>query len=184
MKTLTIQVWDGGGRKATMVFTAFPVRIGRADTADCYLDYPYVSRVHARIDLRGGRLYLCDDGSRHGTWVHAACERLTPGRAVELELVENEFRIGRLTLKVEVRDAPDDATFEESPEIRHAVGTVALRLLQQMAAARAPSAPPLTTVEEVTAFVGRIDAVLDVLIESVVGPGRRGSERDASAVGG
>ncbi len=105
MKTLRLHVHDGA-RSATLVFSRFPVLVGRDPHSDCLLEFPVVSRHHARIDLRGGRLTLCDEGSSLGTWVHNQSRRLPVGMLVDLESVADEFWIGSLRLRAELRDIP------------------------------------------------------------------------------
>ncbi len=73
---------DRGDAPTTMHFTSFPVRIGRGEEAECRLEFPYVSRLHARIDLVDGQLVLQDVGSRTGTWIldHARRRRAWTAR--------------------------------------------------------------------------------------------------------
>ena len=103
MKTLRLHIHDGA-RSATLVFSRFPVLVGRDPGSDCHLAFPVVSRRHARIDLRGTRLTLCDEGSSLGTWVVNQSRRLPPGVFVDLESVANEFWIGTLRVHAELRD--------------------------------------------------------------------------------
>jgi len=103
MKTLRLHIHDGA-RSATLVFSRFPVRIGRDPGAECHLAFPVVSRQHARIDLRGTRLTLCDEGSRLGTWVHNQSRRLPAGMRVDLESIASEFWIGSLRVHAVVHD--------------------------------------------------------------------------------
>jgi len=106
MKTLLLHVSDGP-RTTTLEFRSFPVRLGRDPAAHCRLEFPFVSRRHARIDLREGRLTVSDEGSRMGTWVDGGARRLEPGAAVDLESTGNEMCIGLLVVRAEVRDEPD-----------------------------------------------------------------------------
>lgn len=72
--------------------------IGRAATSDIAIPDPFVSTTHARCDLRGGRVWVEDLGSRNGTLVNGrrisgpvalrAGDRLTVGR-VTFRLVED-----------------------------------------------------------------------------------------------
>lgn len=94
---------DRGDQPITMHFVSFPVRIGRGTDAECRLEFPHVSRVHARIDLVDGQLLLQDEGSTTGTWVHDHSRRLQKGATVALATVGNEFHIGPdLRLRVEL----------------------------------------------------------------------------------
>jgi pSer/pThr/pTyr-binding forkhead associated (FHA) protein len=103
MKTLRLHIHDGA-RAATLVFSRFPVLVGRDPHADCRLEFPVVSRHHARIDLRDGRLLLCDEGSSLGTWVHNQSRRLPVGVLLDLQSVADEFWIGSLRLRAELRE--------------------------------------------------------------------------------
>lgn len=102
MKTLRLHIHEGACR-ATLVFSRFPVVVGREPSADCVLESPFVSRRHARIDLRDGRrLTLSDEGSSLGTWVHNCSRRLPVGLALDLESVSNEFTIAHLRMRAEL----------------------------------------------------------------------------------
>jgi adenylate cyclase len=92
--------------------------IGRAQTCDLVINAPTISRQHARVRLRGGRVYLSDAGSTYGTLVNG-----TPIEG-ERELSGGEtFVIGHLqiTLTKEVleRDMLSDShhVLEESAAI-------------------------------------------------------------------
>jgi serine/threonine protein kinase len=61
--------------------------IGRGEDCDLQLNDPSVSRVHARITLLDGRVYLEDAGSRWGTLVNGIptdSRELSPGDRVEI----------------------------------------------------------------------------------------------------
>jgi serine/threonine protein kinase len=61
--------------------------VGRGEDCDLRLNDPSVSRVHARITLLDGRVYLEDAGSRWGTLVNGIpteSRELTPGDRVEI----------------------------------------------------------------------------------------------------
>jgi predicted component of type VI protein secretion system len=115
MKTLRLHVAHGT-RTATLVFSRFPILIGRDPRAECRLEFPEVSRRHARIDLREGRLTLCDEGSLVGTWVAQRTRRLAPGVVTDFESVGNAFAIGDLELRAELREiGPADDGDEREP---------------------------------------------------------------------
>jgi hypothetical protein len=103
MKTLHLHVHDGV-RAATLLFSRFPVLVGRDPRAGCRLEFPAVSRQHARIDLCEGRLTVCDEGSLLGTWVLDKTRRLPPGVPTDLESVGNEISIGDLRLRAELHE--------------------------------------------------------------------------------
>ena len=46
--------------------------VGRAEACDLRFDDPYLSRVHAKIEVRSGQLRIRDLGSSGGTWVNDA----------------------------------------------------------------------------------------------------------------
>jgi adenylate cyclase len=48
--------------------SAMPVHLGRADTAEFFIEDPRVSRLHAKIEWRKGSFFLTDMSS-FGTWV-------------------------------------------------------------------------------------------------------------------
>jgi hypothetical protein len=61
--------------------------VGRGEDCDLRLNDPSVSRVHARITLLEGRVYLEDAGSRWGTLVNGVpteSRELTPGDRVDI----------------------------------------------------------------------------------------------------
>lgn len=103
MKTVHLHV-RYGGRTSTLVFSRFPIRIGREEPSECRLAFRFVSRSHAVLVLRGGRLWLRDLGSKGGTFVHNSAVRLDPANFVDLEKVDWEFQIGRLSLRAELLD--------------------------------------------------------------------------------
>ncbi len=177
---------DRGQKPTTLRFSTFPVRIGRGEDVECRLEFPYVSRLHARIDLIDGRLLLQDEGSRSGTWVHDHSRRLQRGARVDLATVGNEFCVGPdLRVRVEL----DEQTIEQSCFVTLSgvrprpsrVDTRALAVLQEIASTYVPYAPALGSVEAVTEFAARLDTVLSLLIEGI-GAMRYAIEREAGAM--
>jgi ABC-type multidrug transport system ATPase subunit len=59
-------------------WAALPVRVGRAPDADLRLTEPTVSRQHAVLEVREGRLYVRDLDSRYGTFVNGVQVRERP----------------------------------------------------------------------------------------------------------
>lgn len=96
------------GRTRSFTFDSFPVRIGRDESNDCELAFPFVSRLHATIELRGGALVLCDEGSRNGVYVRGA--RLERNECVDLGAVGFEFEIMTVRIRATLRQVPDTAT--------------------------------------------------------------------------
>jgi predicted component of type VI protein secretion system len=113
VKALHLQVIDGF-KTATLVFTRFPVRIGRESPSECLLTLPFVSKVHARLELRDDVLVLIDEGSRNGTFLAGRLQRLAPGVPVELRTVDHEFWIGSIRMKAAL--VGDDVDLEPTLE--------------------------------------------------------------------
>lgn len=79
-------VWPSLGRPWWVVWPE-AVRVGRGSECEIRLEDPAVSWAHAEIRMAGGRLELCDLGSRNGTLVEGRpVERasLEAGREVEV----------------------------------------------------------------------------------------------------
>lgn len=74
---------------------ATPIRIGRAGANAICIQHDSVSREHAEVALRNGRLYLRDLKSRNGTWLNGAPVR----RPAELH-TGDRILIGRVRLFV------------------------------------------------------------------------------------
>ena len=103
--------------------------LGRGADAATRLDEPSVSRVHARLELDGGRVRVEDLGSKNGSWLGG--ERLSGLR--ELEPGE-ELRAGRTVLALAI--APFRNSDEVTPgESRPAPWPVRAVLLAAAAAA-------------------------------------------------
>ena len=91
-----------GVQTTRLLFSRFPVRIGREAPSDCILDFPFVSKCHARLELNDGALVLHDEGSRNGIFVRAGRERVGAGDGVPLAGVGGEFQIGTLRFQAVV----------------------------------------------------------------------------------
>ena len=87
----------------TLFFAKLPIRIGRDALNECQLGFPYVSRAHAVVERRDGRLTLRDVGSRFGTFAPSGV-RLPAEQPIDLADVGFEFAIGEIGLRVEVAD--------------------------------------------------------------------------------
>ena len=90
--------------------------VGRGEDCDLRLYDPSVSRVHARITLLDGRVYLEDAGSRWGTLVNGMpteSRELFPGDRVE---------IGDTQLRLEA-DSPLVTTIAPDPQAHSAKGS-------------------------------------------------------------
>lgn len=60
---------ESGEPTTTQVMEAGELVIGRSEAELRFPDDPYMSPMHARLDLRDGQLWLRDLGSRNGTWM-------------------------------------------------------------------------------------------------------------------
>ncbi|MFN0132175.1 MAG: SpoIIE family protein phosphatase [Phycisphaerales bacterium] len=89
--------------------------LGRTADCDICLLNDTVSRRHATIAGRGGRWYVTDLGSRHGTWLNGIC--LEPHKPAEIRS-EDLLRIGPWTFRLDAAHAAptSDATFQSSTE--------------------------------------------------------------------
>lgn len=96
--------------------------IGRNESCDLVIHDNSISRLHARVEVRGARWFLVDAGSRNGMSVGGI-------RQAELELVDGmELKLGEIDLRVRLakpaaaaRPAPaialaDEIQLEEEPE--------------------------------------------------------------------
>jgi FHA domain len=67
---------------------------GRSDGADIRVEDPFASSAHARIDDRGGAMYLEDMGSTNGTYLNGrkvkSAERLDVGDTIRIG--DSEYR--------------------------------------------------------------------------------------------
>src|SRR3954465_14907470 len=78
--------------------TTFDLRdgamFGRTDAADIHVEDPFASSSHARIDDRGGAMYLEDMGSTNGTYLNGrkvkSAERLDMGDTIRIG--DSEYR--------------------------------------------------------------------------------------------
>ncbi len=82
-----LRVAAPGGAARDIPLDGRPLTIGRAADADVAVPDPLVSRRHARLAPRGGRLVLVDLGSTNGTRVNGAAIReavVGPGDRIEV----------------------------------------------------------------------------------------------------
>jgi type VI secretion system protein ImpI len=95
-----------------LLFSAFPVRIGRNEINDIALASHYVSQFHASLEVDGGRVFLTDLGSRNGTHLPRLGRAAPANTPFDLALAGYEFGIeeGLFTVwPVEVDDSPSTA---------------------------------------------------------------------------
>ncbi len=100
---LAIRVLRDGVAIREQIFTATPIRIGRAPHSDLVLVDPTVSRDHARIerDQKGG-LVIVDGAGPNG--LYAGPKR------VEAEPVSGRFRVRLGLAEIEIEEVSADAT--------------------------------------------------------------------------
>ena len=84
-----LEIRGGAASPDRLVFPAADgVLIGRSPSAGIRRSEPMVSRVHARVEQRGGGVYIEDLGSRNGTLLNgtplAREALLTPGDRVRI----------------------------------------------------------------------------------------------------
>jgi predicted Zn finger-like uncharacterized protein len=90
------------GSQAGSVFpiTKPRVYLGRGSAADVQIKDSEVSRKHAMLEVRGGKVMLVDLGATNGTWVDGE-------RATEAEIAnQGEFTLGSTTLMLIVTGGP------------------------------------------------------------------------------
>jgi hypothetical protein len=94
------------GPRREVPLEADVVTIGRSPECDIVLDFSYISRVHARVELRDSSYVLVDNGSTNGTFVNGkrmnARHTLSPGDHIAVADVSITF--------LELADAGDGRT--------------------------------------------------------------------------
>jgi pSer/pThr/pTyr-binding forkhead associated (FHA) protein len=143
------------GKMSTLNFSSMPIRLGRDESNECRLEFPFVSRTHARLDLREGRLVVIDSGSHSGTWTCGAKKRrLLPTEAVDLESIGGHFRIGSIVVTAELAGAePRVETMlapESSPRSETAAAPDQPPRVETMLAPEDAGAPLLSAAREPT----------------------------------
>jgi len=80
--------------KKHITLTQFPFSIGKMPgCVDCVLTDSSISRLHARIEMQGGKVFLTDMNSTNGTYKNGL--RMEPSETVEIE-PGDEIRFGKL----------------------------------------------------------------------------------------
>jgi len=105
MHAIRIEV-DYGKQRTCETFPQPLVRIGRQEGVDCRINLPFVSGLHARLEVRDARLVLRDAGSTIGTFVEGGTLQLAIGSPFDLADVDGEFQIGAVRLRATLVDAP------------------------------------------------------------------------------
>jgi sigma-B regulation protein RsbU (phosphoserine phosphatase) len=137
MEPASLVVTDPSGNRIRVPIEPLPFHIGRQPESDLIIRDSRVSRAHSRIVVDGGRYYLEDCGSRHGTLVN--------GTKVKRHPLANSDRI--------------EFGVPDSYSLVFALDGVELkRLMEQMGAAdKTPIAP-----HGVGANLGKLRAILDL----------------------
>jgi hypothetical protein len=82
-----IVIHRGPSRGARFLITSDGASIGRATTADIFLDDITVSRNHAHIDYRDGAFFYKDSGSLNGSYINnqsASDQQLHAGDEIQI----------------------------------------------------------------------------------------------------
>ncbi|WP_394831746.1 FHA domain-containing protein [Pendulispora rubella] len=93
------------GRKRTVTCYKPPAAIGRDDWCDVkFPELKFVSKLHANVSFRGGKVFIWDAASTHGTYLTDGT-RLPPKELVDIEAHNGEFLVaGRIHVRVERAD--------------------------------------------------------------------------------
>ena len=102
---------DGGAARVIALGEGQEITIGRTPEAAVFVDDTRVSRTHARVRRRGGRLVLTDLGSRNGTRVNASVVQ-----SAERVLARSDvIRVGSTEIIVAVASPAAAARASEDP---------------------------------------------------------------------
>jgi pilus assembly protein CpaF len=107
---LALSVSSSSGLQQRLVLEKAEITVGRVQGNDVILPHASVSRRHARIVVRHGKIILVDLRSTNGTFVN--------GRRLASPLVVNEhdeIAIGEFRISVEEEDAPTLEWFPAPP---------------------------------------------------------------------
>jgi hypothetical protein len=106
-----------GLERAEVPLSRSVLTLGRDPKCNVVLQSPYVSRLHARLEKRGGSHFIIDEGSRNGTQMDgkeiSGPARLHPGALITIANVEIWYM-----LDVSPDKETDEWPPEPSPEIR------------------------------------------------------------------
>lgn len=130
---------------------SFPVRFGREPLLnDVVLENGGVSSYHALVEHEGGRLFVCDLGSRNGTSAGTSGQRLAPNVPVDLSPHGNQFVVGELTVTIHLAEVPD-ARAEGDGSLRSSITGKLLRT------ARVDAAETIARSVEASAVAGELE---------------------------
>ena len=94
-----LTVVAGPIKESEILLENFPLTIGRSQTADLLIGYPWISRHHCEFRSDGDLLVVRDLGSKNGTWVNGAPIKeavLKPG---------DRLSLGDLTFEAQFEEA-------------------------------------------------------------------------------
>lgn len=90
--------WKEKGITKKYRATHFPVVIGKLiNEVDCRIDDPSISRMHVKVNNRGGKLSILDLNSTNGTQVDG--RKIRPGEEVTIGM-SSEIMLGQVILRV------------------------------------------------------------------------------------
>jgi pSer/pThr/pTyr-binding forkhead associated (FHA) protein len=178
-RSIKVRVVEGPdqGAELSLVDEGTPYVIGRAAHCQLALADPDASREHARIERRGGAVWVRDGGAKNGTWLGDAP---APAHQDVVWRPPLMMRIGRTVLALFEPVSAALATIESAPD--EAIDPSAVEAPPPDAASPVQAAPSPTSVqEEAPAPAPRDEAVPRVAKR--VKPGHGWSTADALVMG-
>jgi DNA-binding NtrC family response regulator len=140
---------------------ASPLLVGQSPACEVRLNDPQVSRRHASLELRDGKLRLRDLGSTNGTWV----DRVQVGEAILRG--DERLRVGSTVFHVEWRPTTERPRLPQGERFGRALGTSPqMRKLYPLCARLAAADVPVI-------IEGETGTGKEVLAESLHEEGRR-----------
>ncbi|HEY6556241.1 MAG TPA: type VI secretion system-associated FHA domain protein [Polyangiaceae bacterium] len=110
-------------------FAALPIRIGRNPLNDCPLGLNFVSEFHACVEETHGRFTVRDLGSTNGVYVRTpegTVSRIPAQTQVDLGPCNFQFLVGRLGVRLEIREAPIGADTRARKHAGSVLGNVSM----------------------------------------------------------
>ncbi|MDD5571609.1 MAG: FHA domain-containing protein, partial [Bacteroidales bacterium] len=96
---------------------AYIVGNGKApETVDFIIDSPHISKIHARIETKDGKLFITDLKSTNGTYLNGIDKKLTPEKQYELSVGDAVYFAKDITIKLAIEKA-DDSEIQPSKTI-------------------------------------------------------------------
>jgi sigma-B regulation protein RsbU (phosphoserine phosphatase) len=113
-------VFYADGVRCGRPIDTLPFDIGRGDACSLVISHPQVSRVHARIEWDGSNHILCDQKSRHGTFVNGV--RITTAVLHSGDAITLGSRHSVLTFQEGGQDATHTILAQLSKNLSNAAG--------------------------------------------------------------